>query len=154
MRLYRALLRLLPRSFRDDYGGELAATFERRLAGVDGPLRRLALWTRELAGLAGTALREHGALTVQDLRWAARSLRRAPAFALTAIGVAALGIGATTASFSVTDHVLVRDLPFPQAARLVKLWQTDPRRGYARLEASPAHFREWRELQRSFESIA
>lgn len=154
MRLYRALLRLLPRSFRDDYGGELAATFERRLAGVDGPRRRLALWTRELAGLAGTALREHAALTVQDLRWAARSLRRAPAFALTAIGVAALGIGATTASFSVTDHVLVRELPFPQSARLVKLWQTDPRRGYARLEASPAHFREWRELQRSFESIA
>jgi predicted permease len=154
MRLYRALLHLLPRSFRDDYGRDLADTFARRLAGAGGRGDRLALWVRELAGLVATAARAHAELAAQDLRWTLRSLRRSPAFALTAVVVAALGIAATTAAFSVTDHVLVRPLPFPDADRLVKLWQTDPRRGYSWLEASPAHFREWSERQRSFDSIA
>ena len=52
----------------------------------------------------------------QDVRYTFRTLRRSRGFAVTAVIVAALGIGATTASFSVADHVLVRPLPFPGAA--------------------------------------
>jgi putative ABC transport system permease protein len=154
MRAYRLLLRLLPRAFRDDYGSELEATFARRLAPARTPFARLALWAGELGGLGATALRVHAELVRQDLRWSLRALRRAPGFALTVVAVAAIGIGATTATFSVTDHVLVRPLPFAEPDRLVKLWQADPQRGYSRLEVSPAKLRDWRERSRSFAGVA
>ena len=68
-------------------------------------------------------MRVHLDILRQDLRYVRRSLGRAPGFALTVVVVAALGVGATTAAFSITDHVLVRPLPFPAADRLVQLWQ-------------------------------
>ena len=55
----------------------------------------------------------------QDLRFALRSFIRRPAFALTAIAIVALGIGATTTIFSVVDAVVLRKLPFPEPERLV-----------------------------------
>lgn len=55
----------------------------------------------------------------QDLRYALRGLRRNPAFALTAICAVALGIGSTTAIFSVVDRLLFRPLPYPAEERLV-----------------------------------
>src|SRR6187402_1247070 len=58
---------------------------------------------------------------VQDLRYGLRTLRRAPAFALVAVLVLAIGIGATTAMFSLVDTMLLRGLPYPQADRLVVL---------------------------------
>lgn len=60
-------------------------------------------------------------LLVRDLRVAARSLKKSPGFALTAVLMLAFGIGATTAIFSVVDGVLLRPLPFPHADRLVTL---------------------------------
>src|SRR6266536_2808096 len=60
----------------------------------------------------------------RNLRHAARSLGRAPGFALTVVATLALGIGANTAVFSALDAVLLRPLPFPDADRLVRLSQT------------------------------
>ncbi len=54
----------------------------------------------------------------QDLRYAGRTLRRAPAFTAAAVATLALGIGATVAMFSVIDGVLLRPLPFPESERL------------------------------------
>jgi predicted permease len=80
---------------------------------------------------------------LQDIRFTARTLTRAPGFAITAILVAALGIGANTAAFSVADFVLLRPLPFHQPDRLVKLWN----------EFSPRNYRDWKSMNTVYESM-
>jgi predicted permease len=60
-----------------------------------------------------------------DIRFALRALRRNPGFALTAVLVLALAIGAATAVFSVVDRVLIADLPYPHANRLMRVYQQD-----------------------------
>ncbi|HYL34521.1 MAG TPA: ABC transporter permease [Bryobacteraceae bacterium] len=63
---------------------------------------------------------------LQDLRYAARGLARSPIFALTAIFAAALGIGSTTAVFSVVDRILFRSLPYANEDRLVSVGMLAP----------------------------
>jgi hypothetical protein len=61
--------------------------------------------------------------TARDVRWSLRGFARRPAFAVTAILVLALGIGATTAIFSAVHGVLMAPLPYPEPDRLVALWE-------------------------------
>jgi len=151
MGLYRALLHLFPTSFRLEYGDEMAAIFAARRRDAGGPLSHALLWTEALADIAVSALRAHADLLRQDLAFTARTLRRSPGFALAAITVAALGIGATTAAFSITDHILFRPLPFAQPDRLVRLWQDQS--GYGHSELSAANYRDWKRMSRSFEEM-
>ena len=151
--MYGALLRLLPASFRNEYGSEMRAVFARRRRETSGPLGVAALWLETLWDLASSALRIHVELLAQDVRYAVRSFRNSPGFTLTVTLVAALGVGATTAAFSVTDHVLVRPLPFREPHRLIKLWQDQAAGGYTRMELSPANYRDWKRLSTSFEGM-
>jgi len=91
----------------------------------------------------------------QDLRYTARTLSRGRGFALTAIAVIALGVGATTAAFSVADFVLFRPLPFPDADRLVRLCE-GPRTGAGwgcMNQLSPANYRDFKTMSSSMEAI-
>src|SRR6185436_12172118 len=81
-----------------------------------------------------------------------RTLGRTPGFTLAAILVTGLGIGANTAVFSITDHVILRPLPFADPSQLVQLWQSSP--AYPRVELSPPNFQDWRKLSHSFEAMA
>jgi putative ABC transport system permease protein len=151
MRLYRALLHLYPASFRSEYGDDMCAIFARRLRDANGPLATIALWVDAALDTSVNAARVHVDILRQDVKYALRSLARSCGFTVTAILVAALGIGATTAVFSIADHVLIRPLPFAHADRLVKLWQSQP--GYARMETSPPNYDDWKRMSRSFESM-
>ncbi len=128
---------------------DLGKLLRRREA--SGPLPVAALWLATLIEVVSNAVAVHADILRQDLRYAARTLARSPGFALTAILVLALGVGANTAAFSVTDFVLIRPLPFSEPDRLVKLWQRQP--GYPRMEPSPANYRDWKRMSRSFESM-
>ncbi len=89
---------------------------------------------------------------MQETRYALRTLRRNPAFALAAILTIALGVGANTAVFSVVQAVLLRPLPFREPGRLVMLWQTHP--AIPLLQVTAQDFEEWRTGCRSFEQVA
>lgn len=67
-----------------------------------------------------------GEVIARDLGYAIRGLRRQPGFAVAAIGMLAIAIGATTAVYSLVYGVLLRPLPFPDADRLVRLWEDHP----------------------------
>ena len=93
-------------------------------------------------------------MALQDGRDAVRTCRRNRGYAAAVVAVSALGVGAATAAFSLTDHVLVRPLPFAEPERLVKLWQDQSHKGYSRLELSPANYEDWRRQSTMFTSMA
>jgi putative ABC transport system permease protein len=91
---------------------------------------------------------------VRDVMYGWRMLRRAPAFAVTSLLTVALGMGATTAIFSLVYGVVLRPLPFPEPDRLVTVWASVPRLGVTRGPVTPADARDWRDQNRSFEDLA
>ncbi len=88
----------------------------------------------------------------QDLRYGARILAKKPGFTLIAVLTLALGIGATTAIFSVVNAVLLRPLPFPEADRLLFVGQSY--RGTGPQGSGEPKFIFWREQSMSFEAMA
>src|SRR5579884_3193437 len=107
MWLYRLLLHCYPASFRNEYGAEMCAVVERRRRDCS-PIALPALWIGILLEVVWNAAAAHLDVLRQDLRYTARSLRRTPGFATTAVLVVALGVGANTAAFSLADQVLLR----------------------------------------------
>jgi len=104
----------------------------------------------------------------EDLVFAARTLRKSPAFTMVAVATIALGIGLNTAVFSVVNAVMLRDLPVADAGRLVSLWEdiqrepdvfhgkdeSAPATGPRRSTVSPANLVDYQTKTTSFEGLA
>jgi len=91
----------------------------------------------------------------RDSRYAIRSWRRNPGFAIVAILTLALGIGAATAVFSIVEAILLQPLPYADADRIVAIWDghiTD--KNLAKIFTSYDDFENWRSHSESFERIA
>ena len=89
----------------------------------------------------------------QDVAHSWRALRRSPGFAVVALITLALGIGANTAIFSVVNALLLRDLPFRDADRVVRVWGAHANTPDHRGQLSPADFIDLRARQRSFSTL-
>ena len=92
-----------------------------------------------------------------DLKHGLRVLAKSPGFAIAAIVVLALGIGANTAIFSVVNAVLLEPLPFPEPDRLVRVWHVPPAHafpGLTRFSVSAANYLDWEKQNHVFEKMA
>ena len=96
------------------------------------------------------------ATTVQDLRYAVRVLRNAPAYTAITIATLALGIGANTTIFSIVDNLFLRPPAFQHVDRLVQIVDTNPEKVPADAEpgGSPGNVLDWRARMRSLDAIA
>jgi len=89
---------------------------------------------------------------LQDLRFTARMLRKNPGFTLVAVLTLALGIGASTAIFSVVDAVLLRPLPYRNPQQIVRVWEQSPDR--ERMNLADPNFDDFRAQNNTFASLA
>jgi len=91
---------------------------------------------------------------LQDLRFGLRSFANSPGFTAIVILTLALGIGATTSIFTVTDAVILRPLPYEEPDRLVGVFVTELSRGVSRTNHAGAGFLDLRDQSESFEGLA
>ena len=167
--IYQTLVRLFPAEFRDRFGLQLLDLFrdQYRAAHARGPLAVASLWLRVTSDALVTAAAERarrrplvriqGGLVKglrQDIKYAARTLVRRPAVSLVIIATLALGIGANTAIFSLVHTVLLRSLPYPDADRLVMIWEQQLQRDAGDNPVAPGHFFDWKSRAASFADIA
>lgn len=91
---------------------------------------------------------------LSDFRHGLRVLSRTPLFTFCTIAALAIGIGATTALFSVVHALLVKPLPYADAERLVVVWEHHVPRNRPRNVVSPANYLEWKDRNQSFAGMA
>jgi predicted permease len=96
--------------------------------------------------------------TLRDIVYAVRTLKAAPTFTLVSLGTLALGIGATTAVFTVVNSVILQPLPYRDSNRLVTVWETNPAYNFPGTPAGcirfpPGNYLELRDQNRAFEQV-
>lgn len=148
--LYRWLVHLYPRAFQEEYGREMTVAFRDRWAMEGG----FGLFASTLYDTFATAAGAHWEMLVHDVRYAFRTLRKDRTFSAAAILTLALGIGATTAMFSLVHAVLFRPLPFAEPDRLMRVYSSNPERRVSRFATSIPDLVSWRERATSFEALA
>jgi predicted permease len=178
--LYGWSLRLLPEWLRRRAGAEMLATFAARLSEARGVRARTAALLHELGGLLRVAVaarltgrRAHAddgryrrspllETVMIDLRYALRGMRRTPSIPLLAVLTLGLGVGTSTAMFSIVNGVLLKPLPFARPDQIVFVYPTiEDWRDHPSLSGiadrgrfSSAEMALWLERQQSFESAA
>jgi predicted permease len=91
---------------------------------------------------------------LQDIRFGWRLLRRTPGFTIAAVLALALGVGATTAIFTVLDRVVLRPLPYASPDRLMMVWETNDAKALTHERISPVNFGDYRRLSQVFDDAA
>jgi putative ABC transport system permease protein len=133
----------------DDAAARRAA--DERIGGVDQALEKCAAQDDSYA--RKDHRREWFGELRQDLAYGTRTLMRAPTFAVVAVLTLAIGIGATTAMFTVVNRVLLASLPFPNADRLVRIYEQAPEGRNDRNPVSAGNYIDWSTRTRSFSTI-
>ncbi len=155
-RLYRALLMVLPFDFRTEFGSEMEDVFREQHSAAERQtgIRALArLWWDTIAGIFHTAPREHLSILVQDTRYALRMIGAHAGFTVAAVLTLALGIGASTAIFSVIYAVLLKPLPYTQGDQLVMLHQRALKSGGREMRFSPLEVADYRSQNSSMREV-
>ena len=168
-RVYTALLRLYPATFRQRFGADLVELFsdKYRSATSQGTVALARFWLRIVRDAVATSVaerfepslvsHERGPLMeglLKDVRYAFRTMARRPALSVTIVLTLALGIGANTAIFSLVNTVLLRPLPYPEPEQLVMVWEQQLERTDAVRPVRPANFFDWKDRVGSFTDIA
>src|ERR1700741_3997549 len=91
---------------------------------------------------------------IKDLRYGVRSFLKRPGFLFIAILTLPLGIGATTAMFTVVNSLLLRPLNFPEPERIVRFQGINPLQGITESNMSMPDIVDWQKQSQSFEQIA
>ena len=160
LKIVRAAAWLVPARLRSEWllewEGELAAAQAARTS----PSSRQAEWqlTRHALGSFVDAFwirqREVADLqAIDDLRHGGRQMRQHGGFALTAVAILALSMAASVVAFSVVSQILERPLPYPDADRVVTVWERQAATA-GRNEVSPGNFMDWRARATSFSQLA
>ena len=161
-RLYAWLLGLYPRAFRERFGAAMESDFRGMRESARGPAGHARAWFVALLDLARSVPREWARTGVRREGWpgrwmvdvgnAARTLRRRPGHALAVVGTLAVGVGSTTALFSVLDAVVLSPLPYPEPDRLVRVWEVTPQGGT--FSTADANFVDFRARNRTLSHLA
>jgi putative ABC transport system permease protein len=163
--LFRGALPAFPADFRAAHGEEMLDAFSDALhARADSAMLGYAIRSSWDALRAGWSVRwrrrerpQHGRPKVstlwQDVRYAARTLIKNPAFTAVAVLTLGLGIGANAAIFGVIDAVLLQPLPFREPERLVQVLETRMERGWDRASVTHANFWDLHDQNKTFDGL-
>jgi putative ABC transport system permease protein len=161
-RVYGWLLHVYPREFRDRFAPEMIALFSEGAASADPTFAgRTAFWRAIAGDLVRSALRERfpnqSSFSMSefgyDIRQAWRTVSRAPLLAAFVVLLMALGIGSTTAVFSIVNAVLLRPFGFAQPDRIVMVWERRSPENQRNIVGGH-EYPEWQARSRSFAHLA
>jgi predicted permease len=145
----------------EELRGHIDLAIEEKIKGGVSPTEARTAALKEFGGMTQTkeSYRALRGLPIfetfaNDLRFGLRQLVKSPAFALTAILTLALGIGATTAIFSVVKAVLLTPLPYKDPGRIVAVWTANAAQGGQPLPSSAGDFAIWKQRSGVFEDLA
>lgn len=150
---YRVLLQLLPKSFREEFAGDMTADFVEQHRRANGAAA-IGLWGTAIVDVIGLAIRLRVDQTRMDTRHALRGLMRHKTFTITAVTTLALALGPATAVFSLIEGILLNPLPgATNLDRVVYAWVANPERNRHEFPWSELNFLDHRARKQGLSSL-